>query len=113
MDMKCSAGGFRMVASAIEAEVLKKGDARYEKVAGPWVGGLRRRWLQESQEGLPVRWGPHQPDYAYTFAVEVGAQLRKGWLRMLCPEAVWNRANEAARADAGMEDVSCSDIPAP
>ena len=98
-----------VVASAIEEEVMKKGDARYEKVAGPWVGGLRRRWLQESQEGLPVRWSPHQPDYAYAFAAEVGAQLRKRWLRMLCPESMWNRANAAARMAAGMEDASCSD----
>eukprot|EP00439_Symbiodinium_sp_Y106_P070326 s1472_g12.t1 len=66
-----------LVADLLEAEVMLKDDRRYEAVAGPWVGGLRRRWLVDSQEGRPLRWGPHPHDYARTFAADVGRAIAK------------------------------------
>ena len=96
------------VANAVEAEIMKKKDHRFEAVAGPWISGLRRRWLQHSQAGMRTRWGPHPQEYVRDFARDVAAIMRTRWLRDLCPEAVRNRACERSRAQAELPDISCT-----
>ena len=54
------------------------------------------------------RWGPHSPEYVEEFAQEVGKKLRTRWLRLLCPQAVTNRACETAGTQADYDDPSCS-----
>ena len=61
------------------------------------------------QLGMRARWGVAERDPCEEVAGTVVRQFRSQWLRLLCPEAMINRACESARVDNGFEDASCSD----
>ena len=98
-----------MVIRLIRERIRAKDDARFEREVQGWVTGLARRWYLYDQTGMRMRWGVTEQDPCGELADTVVRQFRHQWLRLLCPEAMINRACEAARMENCCENASCSE----